>query len=100
MLTIALLLMMWDRMVLTAILTPFLRTNLWMKRVYNYRICHARRMVQCGFGILDCPLYVHVQFADVIVIVCCLIHNFVRKNDSIRVEEESYECPLENINLA
>lgn len=88
------------------VLRPYPRRNLTMKqRVYNYRLCRARRLVECSFGIMankwrifHRALDVETTFADNIVKACCILHNFVRKKDGIRVEDESYECPLEDIN--
>lgn len=90
------------------IMRPYSRKNLSMKqRVCNYRICRARRMVECTFGILankwrifHRALNVQINLADDIVKSCCVLHNFVRRRDGIRVEDECYECPLEPISLA
>lgn len=87
------------------IVRPYPRKNLSVKeRVCNYRICRARRMVECTFGILankwrifHRPLDVETMLADNIVKSCCVLHNFVRRRDGIRVEDECYECPLEGI---
>ncbi|XP_046679392.1 protein ALP1-like [Homalodisca vitripennis] len=84
------------------IVRPYPRKNLSMKqRVYNYRMCRARRMVECTFGILankwrifHRPLNVQTNLADDIIKSSCVLNNFVRRKDGIRVEDECYECPL------
>lgn len=87
------------------IMRPYSRRNLTMKqRVCNYRICRARRMVECAFGVLankwrifQRALDVETKLADDVVKSCCVLHNFVRRKDGIRVEDECYECPLNDI---
>lgn len=87
------------------IMRPYSKRNLSMKqRVCNYRISRARRLVECTFGILankwrifHRPLDVQTKLADDIVKSCCVLHNFVRRRDGIRVEDECYECPLEGL---
>lgn len=85
------------------VLRPYSKKNLTMKqRVFNYRHCRARRMVECTFGILankwrifHRPIDVDVRFSDIIIKTCCILHNFVRRNDGVRTEDESYECLLQ-----
>lgn len=87
------------------ILRPYAKKSLTiLKRIYNYRHTRARRMVECTFGIL-CNKWrilhrafdVNIEFADNIVKACCILHNYVRKNDGIQFLDTAYECPLENI---
>jgi len=69
------------------ILRLFVGSNLTVKkRVYNYRLCRARRYVECAFGILSNkwrifqrPLNVSPDFAVDIVKACVILHNFVRE---------------------
>jgi hypothetical protein len=71
------------------ILRPFCESNLSVKkRVYNYRVCIARKYVECGFGILSNKwkifhrlLNVSPDFAVVIVKACFVQHNFVRARE-------------------
>lgn len=87
------------------IVRPYSTRNLSTKqRVCNYRICRARRLVECTFGILankwrifHRPLDVTTKLAEDIVNSCCVLHNFVRRRDGIRVADECYESPLEGI---
>ncbi|XP_055905518.1 uncharacterized protein LOC129941006 [Eupeodes corollae] len=86
---------------------PFGRRNLSTdKKIYNYRLTRARRMVECSFGILSNkwrilhrPLDVHLSFCDNIIKACCILHNFVRKRDGIRYEDTLYECSLTKPNI-
>ncbi|XP_049766313.1 uncharacterized protein LOC126095580 [Schistocerca cancellata] len=64
------------------------------KRVFNYRLCRARRYIECTFGILANkwrifyrPLDVKLDVAESIVKTCCLLHNFVRDRDGIQFED-------------
>jgi hypothetical protein len=74
------------------------------RRIYNYRLTRARRLVQCAFGVVCnkwrifyraidvCP-----DFCDVIVKTCCILHNFVRQTDGFQFQDTLYECPLDSI---
>ncbi|KAH1021380.1 hypothetical protein HUJ04_010901 [Dendroctonus ponderosae] len=64
------------------------------KRIYNYRLCRARRYIECTFGILTNkwrilhrPLNVSMQFAENIVKECIILHNFVLVRDGYRHED-------------
>ena len=55
------------------------------KRVFNYRLSHDRRMVECTFGILAAQwriyrrvLGVSPQVAESVVKATCILHNFLR----------------------
>ena len=61
-------------------------------------------MVECALGILankrrifHRPLDVTPQFCDSIVKVCCILHNFVRRNDGFQMEDTLHESNFENI---
>ena len=62
------------------ILRPYARQNLTVsKRIFNYRLSRARRMVECTFGILankwrifHRPLDVNTNFCDAIIKACCI----------------------------
>lgn len=58
------------------------------RRVFNYRLCRARRYVECAFGILSNkwrifhrPLNVSKQFSKEIVKASVILHNLVRERD-------------------
>ncbi|CAK1595740.1 unnamed protein product [Parnassius mnemosyne] len=56
------------------------------QRIFNYRLSRARRVVENAFGILSSrfrvflsPIGVQVNNVDPIVLACCALHNFLRK---------------------
>lgn len=64
------------------------------KRVYNYRLCRARRYIECSFGImankwrvLHRPLNVAIDLSEDIVKTICILHNFVRVRDGYSFED-------------
>ena len=87
------------------ILRPYPSRNLSQKqRIFSYRLTRARRMIECSFGILankwrifHRPLDTNTEFCDSIVKACCILHNYVRKNDGLHFEDTLYECPIESI---
>jgi hypothetical protein len=67
------------------------------KRIFNYRLCRARRYVECTFGILTNKwrifhraMDVSLDFAIAIIRCCCVLHNFVRTRDGY-VQEDTLE---------
>lgn len=63
------------------------------KRIYNYRVCRARRYVECTFGILSNKwrifhraINLDPDYATDIVRACVVLHNFVRDRDGFEVE--------------
>lgn len=74
------------------------------KRVFNYRLCRARRYVECAFGILSNKwrvfhrsINVQPQFAVLIVNACIVLHNFVRDRDGYLVEDTTTITGLEDL---
>nr|CAH7730409.1 unnamed protein product [Callosobruchus chinensis] len=64
------------------------------KRIFNYRLCSARRYVEWSFGILSNkwrifhrPLNIDVKVAISLIKACCALHNFVRDRDGVRFED-------------
>lgn len=58
------------------------------KRIYNYRLCRARRVVENAFGILSQRFRIYfrrIQAApnnvDYVILATCLLHNFIKKYD-------------------
>ncbi|XP_047543348.1 uncharacterized protein LOC125075683 [Vanessa atalanta] len=72
------------------LLKPYIQTGLTKeKRIYNYRISRARRMVESVFGILGTRFGVFQRAFPFdptkvrkIVLTCCYLHNFLRKSRS------------------
>ena len=67
------------------------------KRIFNYRLCRARRNVEYSFEILANKLRilhraldVNTEFCVDIVKACCTLHNFVRDRDGFNFEELLY----------
>ncbi|KAE9523848.1 hypothetical protein AGLY_015736, partial [Aphis glycines] len=59
------------------------------KRIFNYRLSRARRVVENVFGILSSrfqifkkPILVDVKNIDILVLACCSLHNFLRKKSN------------------
>lgn len=79
----------------TNILRPYAGKCLTVKkRVFNYRLCRARRNIECTFGILankwrifHRPMNVDISLCEDIIKVCCVLHNFVRQRDGYRIED-------------
>jgi hypothetical protein len=61
-------------------------------------------VVECAFGIV-CNKWrifhrvidVCVDFCNVIVKTCCILHNFVCQRDGIQFQDTLYKCSLESI---
>jgi len=90
---------------LSHVLRPYPSRNLDVaRRIYNYRLTRARRMVECVFGILcnkwiifHSAIDVCPDLCDVIVKTCCTPHNFIRQRDGFQFQDTLYECPPESI---
>lgn len=59
------------------------------ERIYNYRVSRARRVVENAFGILaskfrlfEKPMSLKLETLDKVVLACCTIHNWLKKNKS------------------
>ena len=74
------------------VLQPYPNRNISVQqRIYNYRLTRARRIVECAFGILAnkwriFQTGVTLQFCDSTVKACCILHNFVRRNDGFQLD--------------
>jgi hypothetical protein len=87
------------------VLWPYFSRNLDVaRRIYNYTLTRARRMVECAFGtvcnkwrIFHCATDVCLDFRDVVVKTCCILYNFVRQRDCFQFQDTLYKCPLESI---
>ncbi|XP_029340895.1 putative nuclease HARBI1 [Acyrthosiphon pisum] len=69
----------------TNLMRPFPRRNLTNeKRIFNYRLSRARRIVECAFGILvkrfnvlENKMLVFPEKATIITKACCILHNII-----------------------
>jgi hypothetical protein len=55
------------------------------------------RISAIKWGIFHRPVDMKPDFCDSIIKVCCILHNYVRKNYGIQCENTLYECPLESV---
>lgn len=87
------------------LLRPFGGTHLTVeKRIFNYRLCRARRYVECAFGILSNkwrifhrPLNVEPNFAVDIIKACTVLHNFVRDRDGFLIDDTATITGLDDL---
>ena len=71
---------------------PFSQIGLTVKRrIYNYRLSRARRIVENAFGILAnhfrllmSPINLAPEKVETIVLTCCLLHNYLRSQPGAR----------------
>ena len=71
----------------TDFLKPYRRDALTQEtRIFNYRLSRARRIVENAFGILSARFQIFhkainlkLENIDLIVLTCCVLHNFLRK---------------------
>ncbi|KAM4011680.1 putative nuclease HARBI1 [Anomaloglossus baeobatrachus] len=71
------------------LLKPFPQNALTQeRRIFNYRLSRARRVVENAFGIManrfrlfHTPINLKLQSIDSVVLACCTLHNFLRRQD-------------------
>ena len=69
---------------------PFSQKKLTKERcAYNYYLCRARRVVENAFGILvarfrifNTAIALNPENIDNVVMCCCVLHNFLRRNSA------------------
>ncbi|XP_053319731.1 uncharacterized protein LOC128491433 [Spea bombifrons] len=82
----------------TNLLRPFPKQGLdSRKRIFNYRLSSARKVVECAFGImankwrvLHTVIHLNVETVDQVVKACCALHNNVRDRDGLEVDFEQH----------
>ncbi|XP_069813762.1 uncharacterized protein [Dendropsophus ebraccatus] len=85
---------------LSNLLRPYPRRELdTRKRIFNFRLSRARRVVECTFGImtsqwrvLTTTIKLDVQTVDNIIKACCVLHNFTRRNILDEIVEGQQAC--------
>ncbi|XP_073446675.1 protein MIS12 homolog isoform X1 [Dendrobates tinctorius] len=73
------------------------------KRIFNYRLTRARRMVECTFGILTAKwrvlltaINLKTETVDEVIKACVVLHNFVICKEPISIEDTSEETTLQD----
>lgn len=74
------------------ILKPYSQTGLTReRRIFNYRLSRARRIVENAFGILSnrfrvfmTPISLVPEKVETITMACCVLHNFLRSRSKAR----------------
>ncbi len=74
------------------IMKPFSQARMTNeKRIFNYRLSRARRIVENAFGILSnrfrvfmTPMRLSPEKVETIVLACCTLHNFLRSSSTSR----------------
>lgn len=87
------------------LMRPYGGTHLTLeKRIFNYRLCRARRYIECAFGILSNKwrilhraINVEPDFAVDIIKACTVLHNFVRDRDGYLPEDTTTIAGLEDL---
>lgn len=82
----------------TDLIKPYGRDSLNNeRRMCNYRISRARRVVENSFGILasrfrifHTAINLNVKTIESLVLACCALHNFLRKKSSTYAPPESF----------
>ncbi|XP_069585020.1 uncharacterized protein [Ranitomeya imitator] len=73
------------------LIKPFPQKNLTEeRRIFNYRLSRARRVVENAFGIManrfrvfHTPINMKLESIDSVVLACCVLHNFLRRRDAL-----------------
>ncbi|XP_077134122.1 ubiquitin carboxyl-terminal hydrolase isozyme L5 isoform X3 [Ranitomeya variabilis] len=84
------------------LLKPYSSWNLThTKRVFNYRLTRARRVVECSFGILTAKwrvlltaIKLKTTTIDEVVKACVVLHNFVLSKEPVSLDDEELETTL------
>ena len=68
------------------------------KKIFNYRLSRARRIVENVFGILsmrfrifNAPINMKVKNIECVVLACCYLHNFLRRKTSTYITSEDMD---------
>ncbi|XP_046687153.1 putative nuclease HARBI1 [Homalodisca vitripennis] len=68
------------------------------ERIFNYRICRGRRVVENAFGILanrfqvlQTTIRTSLETTEVIILACCALHNYLRRKSSTYLTPSSVD---------
>lgn len=74
------------------------------KRHFNYRLCRARRVVENAFGILSQKfriynrrMHLKPEYAEKIVLTTCILHNFIRRGETVSFTETNTPVQFNNL---
>lgn len=74
------------------------------KRIFNYRLLRARRVVENAFGILSnrfrimrSTINLSPEKAEIITLTCCVLHNFLATKNKNYIGSEIPECNLPSV---
>lgn len=80
------------------LMKPYAQRNINIEqKIFNYRLCRARRVVENAFGIMATrfslflrSIAIDIDKIDTVVLACCALHNFLRKMSKKNNVTESY----------
>ncbi|XP_069608213.1 uncharacterized protein [Ranitomeya imitator] len=80
------------------LLKPFSQKTLTPeRRIFNYRLSRARRVVENAFGIManrfrvfHTAMNMKLSSIDSVVLACCVLHNFLRRRDATAYSPPQY----------
>ena len=68
------------------------------KKIFNYRLSRARRVVENAFGILSnrfrifmTPITLSPEKVEIITLTCCILHNYLRSKSQVYTPAESMD---------
>lgn len=81
---------------------PFSRAALTKERkIFNYRLSRARRIIENVFGIMSnrfrifhTAINLRLDRIDLVVLTCCLLHNFLRKSSSPYATDNVFDIDI------
>lgn len=85
-------------------LKPFAQKHLnHDRRIFNYRLSRARRVVENVFGIMasrfrifHVAINMKLENIDAVVMACCVLHNFLRKKEG-QLNNQPNDSDMENM---
>lgn len=86
------------------LMKPFPQRGLsYEKRIYNYRLSRARRVVENAFGILSNRIRILQRTilsphkVETITLACCILHNFLATKCNRYIDTEKLVCDLKKL---